>query len=630
MKDTYLYRPATYYALTLLLIAEVVGMCVLQSGWMMLFITLPLFYLAHNTYQVQRRHLQRVDKLHLRTIEALAVAIDAKDNATHRHLRRVVVYAEAIAREMGLPDSELKALHAAALLHDIGKLAVPEYIISKPGRLTEEEFERMKIHTLVGAEILERVQFPYPVAPIVRSHHERWNGAGYPDGLKGEEIPIGARILSVVDSFDALASDRQYRLAVPMAKAMAMIRHEAGTSYDPSVVSALERIFPKVEAQLPAHPPGEARWSANMKVDRGGAPKAGLSIEKASDTSAALYPIVEARLELQVLYELTQALGSSLSVDVTLELLSRQLQRLIPFAAIVVYLIEDGMLLPRFVEGINTSLLCRLQIRMGERLSGWVAANGKYSLNGNAEVDLGYSPDPAQPGQLRSALSVPLDSSQGIIGALTLYGMEPNTFTIDHLRVLKAVGLKAGSTIHNAMIYEAMGKSAETDELTGLPNARALRLRLEEETARAFRQDTPFLVFVADLNGLKQINDNHGHLMGNRVIRAVGQAMRGCLREYDFVARTGGDEFLLLLPGMTAPDEAKKRIELVLAVEALRADFPKLNISISLGGASFPEDGQDIQKLIAAADRRMYWHKRDHRSLRGDAASAIADTLALA
>ena len=120
------------------------------------------------------------------------------------------------ARNWGSPESELEALRAAALLHDIGKLAVPEHIISKPGKLTPEEFEKMKIHPVVGAEILERVKFPYPVVPIVRSHHEKWDGSGYPDGLKGEDIPIGARILAAVDCLDALASDRQYRKAIPL------------------------------------------------------------------------------------------------------------------------------------------------------------------------------------------------------------------------------------------------------------------------------------------------------------------------------------------------------------------------------------------------------------------------------
>ncbi len=190
-------------------------------GWQTVLLTGPVVYLIYRSYRLylerlsdEKKHAQEVSGLHLRTIEALALAIEAKDHTTHGHLQRVQVYAMELAKELGLSPEEQEALRAAALLHDIGKLAVPEHIISKPGRLTPEEFEKMKIHPIVGAEILERVQFPYPVVPIVRAHHEKWDGSGYPCGLSGENIPVGARILSVVDCLDALATDRQYRRAL--------------------------------------------------------------------------------------------------------------------------------------------------------------------------------------------------------------------------------------------------------------------------------------------------------------------------------------------------------------------------------------------------------------------------------
>src|SRR6202140_5313125 len=180
-------------------------------------------------------------------MRALALAIGAKDDTKHDHLARVQVYAREIARELGLTEEEQEALLAASILHDIGKLAVPEHIISKPGRLTPEEFDKMKIHPTVGAEILERVSFPYPVAPIVRAHHEKWDGSGYPSGLKGESIPIGARILAAVDCLDALASDRQYRRALPLDEAMAKVASEAGISFDPRVVAILQRRYIELE-----------------------------------------------------------------------------------------------------------------------------------------------------------------------------------------------------------------------------------------------------------------------------------------------------------------------------------------------------------------------------------------------
>src|SRR5262250_684415 len=208
----------------------------------------------------EKRHVEEMAGLHLRTIEALALAIEAKDHTTHDHLQRVRVYAIEVAKELGISPAEMEALHAAALLHDIGKLAIPEHIISKPGRLTPEEFEKMKIHPLVGAEILERVRFPYPVVPIVRAHHEKWDGSGYPYGLKGTEIPIGARILSAVDFLDAMASDRQYRRALPMQEVMARLQQESGKSFDPRVVGVLQRRYVAMEA-LVQKQTGQVAWS---------------------------------------------------------------------------------------------------------------------------------------------------------------------------------------------------------------------------------------------------------------------------------------------------------------------------------------------------------------------------------
>ncbi len=600
--------------------ALLAGFAMMQGQWRMGLAAVPVVLLAHYSY---RLHMGRITQdhrsaweaaeLNLRTIEALAMAIDAKDNTAQQHLHRVVMYAAAIGQEMGLPEPEMKALRAAALLHDIGKLAIPEYIISKPGRLTAEEFEKMKTHTVVGAAILERVQFPYPVAPIVRSHHERWDGSGYPDGLQGDAIPVGARILSVVDSFDALSSNRQYRRALSPADALATIRAASGALYDPRIVKILERIFPRLDALLRSTPL-PAPLAAPRKVEKGDAPSAGLAVEQTKDTSSALYSIAQARQELQMLYELTQSLGSSLSVDETLQLLAAQLRKLVPCDALAVYLIRDGRLIPRLVEGVNAELLSRVKIAVGEGLSGWVAETGKTSFNGNPAVEPVH--DPVAFAKLQSALSVPLDSSKGIIGVLTLYSVRAEGFTIDHRRILKTIGAKAGSTIRNALIHEATGRSAETDALTGLPNARALASRVEQESSRAARQNTPFTIFVVDLNSLKLINDTFGHLTGNKVLKAVATALRGCLREYDFVGRMGGDEFILLLPGMTPDGAAAKRLELLQAVAALGKDFPDAEVSISFGSASYPSDGCGIEQLMAIADRRMYRHKRDHYRVR--------------
>src|ERR1700677_781879 len=236
-------------------IAGVIGWFNETFYWETSLLLVPAIYVIYRSYRLylgkledEKRHVEEMASLHLRTIEALALAIEAKDQTTHDHLQRVQIYAVEVGKELGLDESQLEALRAASVLHDIGKLAVPDHIISKPGKLTREEFEKMKIHPVVGAEILERVRFPHPVTPIVRSHHERWDGTGYPDGLRGQSIPIGARILAAVDCLDALASHRQYRRALPLDEAMDKVAADSGKAFDPQVIEVLQRRYVELEA----------------------------------------------------------------------------------------------------------------------------------------------------------------------------------------------------------------------------------------------------------------------------------------------------------------------------------------------------------------------------------------------
>src|SRR5207247_1958104 len=297
-------------------------------NWETSLLLVPVVYLIYRSYRLylgkledEKRHVEEMANLHLRTIEALALAIEAKDQTTHDHLQRVRIYAIEIAKELGVTGAELEALHAAALLHDIGKLAVPEHIISKPGRLTPEEFEKMKIHTLVGAEILERVRFPYPVVPIVRAHHEKWDGSGYPLGLKGTQIPMGARILAAVDFLDALASDRQYRRALPLEEAMSRLEEESGKSFDPKVVQVLERRYAELEQLVRdrIESLGLQKLSTAVKIERGVEPAAGFAASKPAQFTDRnfLSSIAAARQEAQTLFELSQDLGASLSLGET-------------------------------------------------------------------------------------------------------------------------------------------------------------------------------------------------------------------------------------------------------------------------------------------------------------------------
>jgi len=593
-------------------------------NWETSLLVLPVAYLIYRSYRLylgkledEKRHVEEMANLHLRTIEALALAIEAKDHTTHEHLQRVRVYAIEVAKELGVNGPELEALHAAALLHDIGKLAVPEHIISKPGRLTPEEFEKMKIHTLVGAEILERVRFPYPVVPIVRAHHEKWDGSGYPLGLKGAEIPIGARILSAVDYLDALASDRQYRRALPLKDVMQKLAAEAGKSFDPKVVDVLQKRYEHLEEMALAKSAADpnAPLSTAIKIERGLEPAAGFENARAQDYAGRettfLSSIAAARQEAQALFELSQDLGASLSLGETLSVFSVKLKPMVPYDAIAIYVRRDDELVPEYVNGDNYRLFSSLRIPVGQGLSGWVAQNRKPIINGNPSVEPGYLNDPSKFSTLRSALAVPLEGLAGVIGVLALYRGDRDAFTSDHLRILLAVSGKMALAIENALKYQQAENSATTDYLTGLPNARSLFLQLDRELARCKRDNSSLTVMVSDMDGFKQINDRFGHLEGNRVLRLFAQALKDSCREYDYVARMGGDEFVVIAPGLAADAASKKAGQMrALARHAGNEVCGEEILSLSVGRAVYPADGNDAEQLLTEADRRMYIEKQ--------------------
>ena len=600
-------------------------------GWQLSLLLAPVVYWIYRSYhlylgkladekrhvELQKGHADALSALHLRTIEALALAIDAKDHTTHKHLNRVRTYALEIGKELGLSSDELDALRAAALLHDIGKLGVPEHIISKPGRLTPEEFEKMKIHPVIGAEILERVSFPYPVAPIVRSHHEKWNGSGYPDGLKDYEIPVGARILAAVDFMDAMTSDRQYRKAVPTEEALRMMVEQSGISFDPQVVDVLQRRYHELE-ELAARNAPEMELtglSMNVAVNRGDQPAAGFerSGTAARSDNDFLTSIAAARQEAQMLFELSQDLGKSLSLDETLSVLSVRLRKLIPYDSIVTFTKKGDQIVPAHVSGDNFRLFSSLSVPIGEGLCGWVAENRKAIVNGNPAVEPGYKGEEGRFSTLRSALAVPLEGVNGLVGVLALYNIEQDAFTADHLRILQAISSKVALSMENALKYQQAEDSATTDYLTGLPNARSLFLHLDREISRCARSNENLAIMVCDLNGFKQVNDSFGHLEGDRLLRIFSQNVKDICREYDYVARMGGDEFVIVVPGITR-EAAQEKTVLVnaIAVQSGQVVCGREQISLSVGIALFPEDGTDAEQLLAQADRKMYSAKRTH------------------
>lgn len=389
-------------------------------------VIVPLLLVLYFTFKTSmdrvedaNRHVDKVNKLYLSTIETLAMAIDAKDQVTHGHIRRVQRFAVGLAKQLGVRDESLiKALEAAALLHDMGKLAVPEHILNKPGRLTEAEFEKMKLHASVGADILSAIDFPYPVVPIVRHHHESWDGSGYPDGLRGTEIPIGARILSVVDCFDALTSDRPYRRRLSNAEALEILNERKGSMYDPWVVETFERVHEELDfVERSGHHAGSSGESGRELNQ----PAASRSTPVSAVSKAGPHSLEESPDDEAVALEC--------------EALLVRVRPLIPLRVLVFYRYDakEDILIAHQIGG-GDARLSGTRLALGDRLSGWVAANRQPITNSDAALDLeGLATDflPA----LTHCMALPVIVSKGLIGVLTLYASQP--FSADHERLCR-------------------------------------------------------------------------------------------------------------------------------------------------------------------------------------------------
>lgn len=607
-------------------VAEIVHTATERLGWAFSLALLPPLYLVYRSIRLyfgrmeqERAHAESMAALHLRTIEALATAIEAKDECTGDHLRRVQVYSLELAKYLGLSPDEAHALQAASILHDIGKLAVPDYIISKPGKLTPDEFEKMKVHTVVGAEILEQVAFPYPVAPIVRSHHEKWDGSGYPDGLKKEDIPIGARILSAVDCLDALASDRQYRRALPLDEAMEYVAGLSGKSFDPQVVDILKANYRKFEQLAQSTPLRNHKLSKDLIVSRGDAPDAGY--EKSASTAAGagvLAPadsMASARQEMRAIVDLALDLSKSLRMEDILSILAERLKQLVPYDCLAVYVRERSMLRARYTSGSTSQRFASLEIPVGQGLSGWVVENGKAIVNGNPAVEPGYVEASSQLGALNSALSIPLgDGVDQVSGALTLYRTEKDAYSADHLRVLLAIKGDIAKAVDGAIRFQKAQQGTGADELTGLPTKAALVAFLQDGFAAQRKAVT---VLLCDIEEFRRVNELFGRATGDELLKLVGNILRHNSRSGDYVARTGGDEFVLLLAA-TRPEDLAGKMEALdrLVANACRGLCGEENSGLAIGVACFPENGADAESLIGFAEQALTHAKEARRASR--------------
>ena len=561
-------------------------------GWLaVLAVPLYLVFRSYHTVVERLREEQNETKramhVQLATIEALALAIEARAGCTPEHIKSIQHYAGLLAEAAGLSDTEVQGVRTAALLHDIGNMAVPEHILSKGEALTPEEFERVKIHPRVGAEILRDVDFGIPVSEFVLAHHERWDGLGYPAGVRGDAIPLGARILAIADCYSTLQATRPYRPARSENAAIAVLREFAGTAFDPALVDLFV-----ARLDMTAMSP--------IMINEADADTAWIEREGL----VALQDIAGAHREEQTLYDIAQALGSSLGVADAMALIQDKVNRLVPFVTCALFLGDDEEgYVCRYAHGPGTEALLKWEPRSWSE----VALRLPACADGRG----------AHGEELTSLLPCPLTFEGRLIGGLVIYHTVPAVFTDEHRRLLGRVSEQAAAVIFNSTRFEQSEHESHTDSLTGLSNRRSLDRQFETGLAHAMRTHGSISVVVLDMDRLKEINDTYGHEAGDRALRAIGSVLKATVRQNDLCARFAGDEFVVVLWDCSPEHETRRVQELQSAVGVYPFEprpGVQVSLSISAGPARFPLDGRTFDELLASADARMYRDKAGRRS----------------
>jgi diguanylate cyclase (GGDEF)-like protein/putative nucleotidyltransferase with HDIG domain len=547
--------------------------------------------------------IEESSRIHLATVEALAIAIDARDQGGEDHVRRVQILALGLGESMALPLEDVKALRTAALLHDIGKLAIPDHILNKPSSLTPAEIEKMKIHPVVGAAILEKINFKNSVVATVRHHHEEWNGNGYPSKLKGEQIPVTARVLAIADAYDSIRGIRPYRLPLTKLGARRILLDEAGKKYDPKLVDIFLRTLHLSEAEIEAQGLGYSldsnEYSENDHINT-----------NSRLGSSYVEQIKSANREVFTLYELAKVFSSSLSLNETLKLFTTKIGELVPFDTCAIYVFDEmkKVAIAQYVEGENDDVRQGRIVNPGDGATGYVLQNQKPVQSINPSLDF-TNIKSAEVLNYTSMASLPLVVDGRLVGAVSLYSSDLESYEDEHMRLLETISTIAAEAISKALYHAETETKALTDPMTGLPNARSLQVQFDNELARARRNEKPFQVLMLDLDGFKLVNDTYGHKAGDSMLREVSRIMRGQLRDYDFLARYAGDEFVALIPetNETEIHELIHRIEEAVSRFVLPISEGKVaRVGVSVGCASFPRNGEAFDQLLIAADTAMY------------------------
>jgi diguanylate cyclase (GGDEF)-like protein len=525
--------------------------------------------------------------------QALLAALNARENYTAAHSEAVLELALQVAGELGIGSDESTSVGQVALLHDIGKVGVPDAILQKPGRLTGPEWDVMREHPSIGAQIVSAIGSLSHLAPAVRAEHERWDGGGYPDGLAGEDVPLASRICFVCDAWHAMTSDRPYRRALTTAEARREIERHAGTQFCPTTVAALMRVLDRDGAPVDA--PGQAlpRRAALPQVR----------------------PDRPLEAELRALIAVSSAVAGAHRFDEVLDAVGEQACKVLRASGISISrwepehdhlrtLSNAGELGPGEVERPEDetwapTALDRLLVQHGRP---YVIALDQPNLPDEERAFL------EQIGR-GSALAAPIRFGHRVWGVLEAYssvGAPP--FTTSHVRFAEALCAQVATAIGRAELFSRLESLAYEDPLTRMPNRRALDERLEEAVARGLASGTELALVFCDLDGLKDVNDRYGHDAGDRALQAAARALADAAAAFpgSFTSRLGGDEFCVLMEGY-GPDAAR-----ALARDAAHrlAAAPTGPLTLSCGVACLDEEHRRSADLFRAADAAQYAAKR--------------------
>jgi len=574
-----------------------------------LVLIVPVILVVYFTYKTYLdkvaehvSHLQEVNTLYCLTVESLALAVDVKDQTTYGHVRRVRAYALGLAQLCGITDNKvLMAIETGALLHDIGKLAVDDCILNKPARLNKQELERMKVHSAAGDEILRQIQFPFPVAELVRHHHERYDGTGYPDGLKGDRIPLGARILVIADTFDAIRSNRPYKREHTVQETIEIMQAEPGKIYDPHLLQLFIDNIEELEIEA-------AEASKNV-------PQLSFQkcFEKADQPPSSLDPIVKhGELptgvvgELIRLQEFTYSLGRNLNLEDLLLNLECRIKRLLPFTTCLFYLDNgDHTLHVAHAAGKFAEVLRGFTVLTGKGISGWVAAYRRPMLN--ADPGLEFLEHEADLHALSDSLATPLLVDNNCIGTISIFAEAPHSYSVVHLRMLELVADLTAPLVAETQQRQLQDPDRElADVATGLPKAPYLALVGPRAIAAAKASDSPLSILCLDFYNLPELADLYGFDACDLILNQAAQQLRAHLRENDPLVRYGYQAFIVVLLG-TRKEQARNRAQfLVERVKNMpHPEFLGLQnrLDCRAGVSTCPEDGTTVNQLIRCAQQ---------------------------